>query len=164
MKALIVTIAAALISLNVAAYNLGNDPNDYCVIKKNGKTVVEYKGREIKKDVTLKDGSKIKTNGTIVGADGSRVKLKDGECINSDNIAEFIKTRKEKDSDMNRPEKKEGEDRWDKSKDYDQPNNQKDMDVNDPDRNKDMNKKSDWEQKDYETHHPDSLNYHFNFK
>jgi hypothetical protein len=172
MKTIMVTIAAALISLSAAAYNPGNDPSDYCVTKKNGKTVVEYKGKTITNDVTLKDGTKIKSNGTVVLADGGRVKLKDGECINENKISDEIRSRakdKDFDLDMDRPGKKEGEDNWDRNKDYDQPDDQKDMnknkdydkdfDMDNPDRNKDMNKKSEGDQKDYETHHPDSLKY-----
>ena len=177
MKTIIVTIAAALLSLNAAAYNPGIDPDEYCVTKKNGKTVVEYQGKTITKDITLADGSKIKSNGTVVAADGTRLKLKDGECINADNISSEIKSRKEKDRDdglFDRDKKegdkddglfdrkKEGEDNWDKSKDYDRsdsekdmdnthPDRNKEMDVTDPDRNKDLNK-----QKDFDMKHPES--------
>jgi hypothetical protein len=179
MKTIMVTIAAALISLSAAAYNPGNDPSDYCVTKKNGKTVVEYKGRTITKDVTLKDGTKIRSNGTVVLADGASVKLKDGECINENKISDEIRSRAKdsKNTDFDSQGKKEGEDRWDKSKDnkdYDRPDDQpdmnkqdkdydKDFDMDNPDRNKDMNKKSEGEQKDYQKdydmHHPDSLRY-----
>jgi hypothetical protein len=151
MKTIIVTIAAALLSLNAAAYNPGIDPDEYCVTKKNGKTIVEYKGKAITKDVTLADGSKIKSNGTIVSASGERVKLKDGECINENNISDVIKSHKgdeglfdrekgtgKDESDMNRDKKNEGEDNWDKSKDFDRSDSEKDMDNKHPDRNKDM--------------------------
>jgi hypothetical protein len=179
MKTIIVTIAAALLSLNAAAYSGGTDPDEYCVTKKNGKTVVEYRGKAITKDVTLADGSKIKANGTIVSASGERVKLKDGECINENNISDVIKSHKNKDEGLFDSEKggtkKEGEDNWDKSKDFDRSGSEKDMDnkhedrnkdmdVSDPEYNKDMNKGSG---KDFDMKHPetkDSLKLKKSFK
>jgi hypothetical protein len=148
MKTIIVTIAAALISLNAAAYNPGNDPDKYCVTSKNGKTVVEFKGKPITKEITLKEGAKLKTDGTVVMADGSTVKLKDGECINKDNISDVLK-RKEKgegtrESEGEMPEdKKSGEKDWE-SKDYNA----------DPERAKDMDSKSK-DNKDFDTENPD---------
>lgn len=88
-----VTIAAAMMALNVAAYNPGIDPKDYCVMNRNGKTVLEHNGKVITKEVKFTDGSRIKPNGTVLLASGKTVKLTEGECVNESSISELSKRR-----------------------------------------------------------------------
>jgi hypothetical protein len=53
----------------------------YCVELKDGITTVTIDGREIFSDLTLKDGTKIKTNGTVIKPDGTETVLEPGRCI-----------------------------------------------------------------------------------
>jgi hypothetical protein len=100
MRTLMVTIAAAFFSLSVAAHNPGVDPANYCVKTKNGKTIVEYNGTAITKEITFKDGTKIKPNGTVLLATGKTVKLKEGECVNENTVMDLSKRRNEKIGDQ----------------------------------------------------------------
>lgn len=84
-----VTIAAALFSLNVAAYNPGEDPTNYCVKNKNGQTIVEHNGTAITSNITFKDGTTIQPNGTVVLTSGETVMLREGECVNEDNVMDL---------------------------------------------------------------------------
>jgi hypothetical protein len=86
MRTVIVTIAAALFSLSVAAHNPGVDPANYCVKSKNGKMIVERNGTVITKEIKFKDGTRIKPNGTVYFTTGKTVKLKEGECVNENTI------------------------------------------------------------------------------
>jgi hypothetical protein len=106
MKTIIVTIAAALISLNAAAYNPGNDPDSYCVKSKNGKMIVVHNGSELTETITLKDGTKLKPNGTIVFTDGKRVKLEKGECVDENNLGHFENRKGVIEEKIDRTEKK----------------------------------------------------------
>lgn len=87
MKTLIVTIAAALFSLSVAANNTGADPGSYCVENRDGKRIVLHNGTELTKKIKLEDGTKLKPNGTVVFTNGKRVKLVEGECVNENSLA-----------------------------------------------------------------------------
>lgn len=106
MKTLIVTIAAALISLNAAAYNPGKDPDNYCVKSKNGKTIVMHNGRELTETAKLKDGTRVKPNGTIVFTSGKRVKLEKGECVDENNLGHFADRKGEMEKKVDKTEKK----------------------------------------------------------
>ncbi len=93
MKTLIVTIAAAMMALNVAAYDPGVGPKDYCVKTKNGRTIVESNGKAMRKEITFKDGTCIKPNGTVVLTSGKTVQLKEGECVNESSVMELSESR-----------------------------------------------------------------------
>ncbi|MGZ3864509.1 MAG: DUF6799 domain-containing protein [Bacteroidia bacterium] len=56
----------------------------YCARLKGGETRMTYEGKEITSDVYLDDGTKIKTDGTIIRKNGSKVFLKEGECIDKE--------------------------------------------------------------------------------
>jgi len=100
MRKIMVTIAAAIMALNVAAYNPGIDPKDYCVMNRNGKTVIEHNGKVITKEIKFSDGSRIKPNGTVLLASGKTVKLAEGECVNESTISELSKRKNEKVGDQ----------------------------------------------------------------
>ncbi len=89
MKKIIVTIAAALMAFNVAANNVGGDPNSYCVVDKDGKNFVTYNGSELTKKIKLENGTKLKPNGTIVLAGGKRIRLAEGECVDVNNLGSW---------------------------------------------------------------------------
>ena len=93
MKTIFVTLAAAIISLNAAAYNTGKDPDNYCVKSMNGKMVVERNGKEVKKEITFKDGSCIKPDGTVIMTDGKKFMLKEGECVNETSVLSLSRHR-----------------------------------------------------------------------
>jgi hypothetical protein len=93
MRTIMVTIAAAMMALNVAAYNPGVGPDNYCVKNKNGKTIVELNGTTITKEIKFKDGTLIKPNGTVILTSGETVKLKEGECVNETSVMSLSKRR-----------------------------------------------------------------------
>lgn len=95
MKAIMVTIAAAFFSLSVAAHNPGIDPANYCVKSKNGKTIVEYNGTAITKEIRFKDGTCLKPNGTVLLTTGKTVKLKEGECVDENTVMDLSKRKSE---------------------------------------------------------------------
>lgn len=89
MKKILVTIAAAMMAFSVAANNTGGDPGSYCVEERDGKKIVTYNGSELTRKIKLEDGTKLKPNGTIVFAGGKRVRLDEGECVNTNSMAEW---------------------------------------------------------------------------
>lgn len=60
----------------------------YCAKEKGGKIIVYQNKTELSVDVTLANGSTIKTDGTILKADGTQLNLTKGEC--ADNNGEII--------------------------------------------------------------------------
>lgn len=117
MKTLMVAIAAAFFSLSAAAYNPGEGPDDYCVMNRNGRTVIEHNGKTITRDVRFKNGSVIKPDGTVILASGKRVKLQEGECVDENSVLNLSKHRNETDKKEYEKSKdpvlKEGEETWD---------------------------------------------------
>lgn len=129
MKSIMIAVAAAFFSLNVAANNPGKDPDSYCVMTKNGRTVIEHNGKTITRDVKFKNGSVIKPNGTVLLASGKTVKLQEGECVDENSIKELSNRKNSKEFDKETdPNKLEGEDTWNKDYNQDQtnPDNMKD--------------------------------------
>lgn len=62
----------------------------FCTVLKNGSMKLEKDGVLATKEITLRDGSKITKEGTVVRKDGSNVILKNGECIDMDGNIENI--------------------------------------------------------------------------
>jgi len=97
MKTVISMIALSFFALNVIAgdgkTNSTEHPKKYCAKMKGGELVVMHEGKELKSDVTLADGTKIKTNGTVTKKDGTVISLKVGECVDMDGT---VKDEKEK--------------------------------------------------------------------
>lgn len=54
----------------------------YCVELKDGIPVLTSEGKPVLTEVTFKNGTKIKTDGTVTRHDGTQYKLKEGECVN----------------------------------------------------------------------------------
>lgn len=109
MKTIMVTIAAALFSLSVAAGNAGGDPGSYCVENIDGKTRVTHNGSELTKKVKWEDGTKLKPNGTVVFASGKRVKLVQGECIDENNVSQLSNRKSAFEERMDRRKEKREE-------------------------------------------------------
>jgi hypothetical protein len=83
-KKITIIIAAALFAINTFAIGMGEHPEKYCARMKDGKKVVMHRGEVITSEATLKNGTKIKPDGTVTMSDGSTMTLKDGECIDKD--------------------------------------------------------------------------------
>lgn len=58
-----------------------NPANSYCAKMKDGMLRVEHEGTILTEDVTLANGTQIKTDGTIIKKDGTRNMLKEGQCV-----------------------------------------------------------------------------------
>ncbi|MGZ3930824.1 MAG: DUF6799 domain-containing protein [Bacteroidia bacterium] len=55
---------------------------DYCAKPKDGKIEVFHNGKALNSEVTLNNGTQIKTDGTVVMKDGSELTLKENQCLN----------------------------------------------------------------------------------
>ncbi len=86
MKSLLFIIAAGILSLN-AINDLPNKlANSYCAEMKDGVLRIVQDGVAISSDVTLSNGTIIKTDGTVLTQDGSKVVLSEGDCVDKDGM------------------------------------------------------------------------------
>lgn len=53
----------------------------YCAKLKDGKVMVVHEGSPIAADITLTNGTTIKSDGTVINKDGTSFTLKEGECV-----------------------------------------------------------------------------------
>jgi hypothetical protein len=134
MKTLMVTIAAAMMALNVAAHNPGVDPADYCLKKKSGKIMVERNGSAITKEIKFKDGTRLEPNGTVHLTSGKTVKLKEGECVNESSVLDLNKHRNDNIGDQKDYEYNKG--KINNESDMNKPDSTKTNENLDPDRYK----------------------------
>jgi len=76
---------ALFISLKAVPENHDINPfqneDKYCAKLKDGKITVVHEGSPIAADVMLSNGTKIKSDGTIINKDGTSFILKEGECV-----------------------------------------------------------------------------------
>ncbi len=96
MKLLIALITFCVFSVSAMAQddqtkNKTQKPNDtevtYCAKLRDGKVIVMQNKKELTIDVTLANGTTVKTDGTILKPDGTQINLKKGECAdNNGNI------------------------------------------------------------------------------
>jgi hypothetical protein len=80
-----------------ATRNYENETSPYCALLKNGKIILTVDGKQVYADVKLSKGAKVTTEGIVIYPDGSRMILKNGECIDKEgNVMDFsgTKTRK----------------------------------------------------------------------
>lgn len=86
MKNLILIIAF-IFSLNTVSSNSDNGPyqneDKYCAKLKDGKITIVHEGSAIAADVILTNGTKIKSDGTVINKDGTSFTLKEGECVDN---------------------------------------------------------------------------------
>ncbi|HKC69128.1 MAG TPA: DUF6799 domain-containing protein [Bacteroidia bacterium] len=87
MKRIILLSIVLITCLNIHAQ--GNDHetgdwNNYCIQNDGNKISVIYQSIAITADVTLDNGTIIKTDGTIITKDGKTTLLRAGQCINRD--------------------------------------------------------------------------------
>ena len=87
MKTIFSLIAATIFSLSSFASNMTDHGDKYCAKMKDGVKVIMHKGDALASEITLTDGSRLKTDGTIVKKDGTSWVLKDGECVEKDGTA-----------------------------------------------------------------------------
>lgn len=135
MKKLSILIISSIFSLSVCGGNGPGDP-EYCAKMRDGKKVVMHEGTVLTSETTLKNGAKLKTDGTIVKSDGKKETLKEGECISKDGSVEKKEAENKdgvRDKDLDR----------DKDKDLDRDKS------NDPEKDKNMDKEMDGDKKVY---------------
>lgn len=81
----------------------------FCSVLKDGTMKLEKDGILATKEITLRDGSKITKEGTVLRKDGSNVVLKNGECIDMDGNIQNIPLEKMEEknnlTDANEPKK-----------------------------------------------------------
>ena len=103
MKKVICFLAGSIFALNLFAQSAGADMNTgssdpwkdkFCAKMKEGKTIVMHNDKELLSDFTASSGVVIKTDGTVIKKDGSRVMLKDGQCVNTEGNLEKKETPK----------------------------------------------------------------------
>ncbi|MFY9307905.1 MAG: DUF6799 domain-containing protein [Bacteroidia bacterium] len=92
---IIATIASILLftSTKMFSQEIIQDKQEigkYCTILKDGSMKLEKDGVVATKEITLRDGSKITREGTVLRKDGTNVILKNGECIDLDGNIENI--------------------------------------------------------------------------
>jgi len=84
-KKIILIIFAGSLCFFLVAYDKGRKPEKeddrYCAKMKDGVMKVVHEGEVITMDVLLADGTQVKTDGNIIKKDGTRITLKEGECI-----------------------------------------------------------------------------------
>jgi uncharacterized protein YdeI (BOF family) len=105
MKKIIVLIAVSIFAAGALAqdYNskMQNDSkinSTYCAILKDGKMMLMAEGKQVNNDVTLADGTIVKTDGTVMKKDKTQTNLQNGDCIDQDgNIMPLNKKRSTKD-------------------------------------------------------------------
>lgn len=85
MKTIVFAMTICLISTTIisakAISTLDEHGDKYCAKMKNGKLTMMHEGKELTADVTLDNGTRIKTDGTVVKKDGTKMTLKKGECV-----------------------------------------------------------------------------------
>jgi hypothetical protein len=91
MKKLIGLIIVCILTLNAIAQDNESmkmqKPQEtsakYCAMLKDGKIKMMQDTRDLVADVTLSNGVKIKTDGTVIKSDGTQITLKNGECVDN---------------------------------------------------------------------------------
>jgi len=86
MKRIITVVAAFLLSQHIMAQEDKMQKPDkvstqYCAVLKDGKITMMQDYKTLAADVTLANGTIIKTDGTVNKADNTQLNLKNGECV-----------------------------------------------------------------------------------
>lgn len=97
MKKLIVLVAACIFTINVMAQDTKSSSSQnapavkglkYCAELKDGAITMTQDKNVLTVDVTLANGTTVKTDGTVITKDGTQTILKNGECV--DNTGNLI--------------------------------------------------------------------------
>jgi hypothetical protein len=93
MKKLLILFAAFLLSASVHAQDSSKPKMKDYIMMMNGKMMVMKHGMsmDLKSDTTLKNGTKVMTDGTVKTKDGKTVMLKEGECLYGDGKIKAMK-------------------------------------------------------------------------
>lgn len=89
-----ILFSAFLMAATMADAQSKQEPEHYCAQEANGKITVMYKSAVLTHDVSLDNGSVLKSDGTLVKKNGSRVMLKAGECVAPSGKMTILKTEK----------------------------------------------------------------------
>ena len=92
MKNVVAFIFALMMAAPVWSSPVQNEK--YCAKMKDGKLTVMQNKAELTIDVTLSNGTVVKTDGEVIRKDGTKLVLKDGECV--DNLGNLVKAKDEK--------------------------------------------------------------------
>lgn len=68
---------------NQGQSGFGQQSEEYCAREKDGRVVIVSGQREISNDITLANGTKIKSDGTLKQKSGTTKTLKDGDCVDA---------------------------------------------------------------------------------
>src|SRR5205823_4448128 len=110
--------ALSLFALNVIGQDIASNKDEssstgefwkysYCTSMKDGKLIVMNENKELTSDVTLANGAKITTSAILVKNDGSRVALKNDECVDKDGNVVRKEDMKKEDMKKEQPKKEE---------------------------------------------------------
>lgn len=78
------------------------DDVSYCALLKSGKIILTADGKQVYSEVKLQKGIKLTTGGIVIYPNGSKIVLKNGECIDREgNITDLSNTKKKKGKDNN---------------------------------------------------------------
>ena len=84
MKKNISILFTLLLSIHAMA-GIGNKRHEkFCATLLDGNKVIVYEGKPLTMEMTLSNGYKIETDGTIIKKDGTKVLLLEGQCISND--------------------------------------------------------------------------------
>jgi hypothetical protein len=103
MKTLIKTLVVTVIGLSFISTGFAGDKTKDCVHMKDGKMMMMKDGQDMAmdKDMTMENGAKVMTDGTVIKKNGKKKTMKDGDMMTMDG--------KMKKGGMKEGETKEGE-------------------------------------------------------
>ena len=103
MKTLIKTLVVAVIGLSFISTGFAEDKAKDCVHMKDGKMMMMKDGQDMAmdKDMTMENGVKVMTDGTVIKKNGKKKTMKEGDMMTMDG--------KMKKAGMKEGETKEGE-------------------------------------------------------
>jgi len=84
MKTIFSLIAATIFTFSTFAVNITDHNDNYCAKMKDGVKVIMHDGKQLTAEVTLTDGSRLKTDGSVVKKDGTTWNLIEGDCLEKD--------------------------------------------------------------------------------
>jgi hypothetical protein len=106
MKTIITLIVAGAVAMGTMKVNSEGHGDKYCAKIRDGKKVVMHEGTQITADVTLDNGTVIRTDGTVVLQNGTRRTLQEGECIDKGGVISGEKDKKDKDKERDKKDNK----------------------------------------------------------